>query len=84
MNDVGFQLSKSEVVSINKSLQTKSIPTPKLLIKYHKTPNTDGKLPTRMVMPATNSVANFVKLGYLGLKALLNNHMVNYKKFTIN
>ena len=33
---VGFQLSKSEVGNINESLKTKSIPTPKLLIKDNK------------------------------------------------
>ena len=36
MDDVGFQLSKSGVGHINKSLKTKSIPTPELLIKDNK------------------------------------------------
>ena len=42
LDEVGSQLSKSEVGHMNKSPKTKSIPTPKLLIKYHKNPNTDG------------------------------------------
>ena len=42
LDEFGLQLSKLEVRHINESLKTKSIPTPKLLIKYHKNPNTDG------------------------------------------
>ena len=39
LDEVGFQLSKSEARHINESLKTKSIPTPKLPIKDHKKPN---------------------------------------------
>ena len=83
LNEVGFQLSKSEAVHINESLKTKSIPTPKLLIKNHKKPNKNGEFPTRLVIPATNFTATFAKVGYLGLKAILDNHQVNYFKNTI-
>ena len=83
MHEVVFQLSKIKVGHINESLKTKSIPTPRLLIKDHKNPNKNGKFPTRLAITATNFTATFEKLGYLGLKALLKNHQVGYKKYTI-
>ena len=81
--EVGFQLSKSEVGHINKSLKTKSIPTPKLMIKDHKKLNTKSEFPKRLVIPATNFTATFAKVGYLGMKSILDNHQVDYKKYTI-
>ena len=35
VDTIGFKMSKNEVGHINESLKTKSIPTPKILIKYH-------------------------------------------------
>ena len=61
----------------------KSIPTPKLMIKNHKMINRNGEFPTRLVILATNFTATFAKVGYLGLKAILDNHQVDYKKYTI-
>ena len=78
LDEVGFQLSKIEAWHINESLKTKSIPTPKLLIKDHKKPNKNGEFPRRLVIPETNFTATFAKFGYLGPKAILNNHQVNY------
>ena len=83
MDEVGLQLLKGEAGHINESLKMKSIPTPKLLIKDHKKPNKNGKFPTRLVIPAINFAATFAKVGYLGLKAILGNHQVKYKKYTI-
>ena len=71
LDEVGFQLSKREVGHINKSLKTKSIPTPKLLIKDHKNTSTNGKFPTRLIIPEINFTEPFTELVYLGLKALL-------------
>ena len=51
VHEVEFQLSKREVGHINEPLKTKSISTPKLLIKYHKNPNTNGEFPIRLVIP---------------------------------
>ena len=82
-NDVGFQLSKIDVVHMNESLKTKSNPTPKLLIKDHKKPNTNGEFSTRLVIPATNFTSIFTEVGYLGLKENIDNHQVDYKKYTI-
>ena len=82
MNDVGFQLYKSEVGHINESIK-KPIPTSKLLIKDHKEPNTNGDFTTRLVVPATNVTATFAKVGYISLKEILDNHQVDYRKYTI-
>ena len=45
-------------------------------MKDNKNPNTNGKFTTRLVIPETRA---FPKVGYLGLKSLLENHQVNYK-----
>ena len=68
---IGFKLSKNEVGHINESLKTKAIPPPKLLIKDHKKMSNMVKVPTRLVIPATNFSANFAKIGYLGVKNIL-------------
>ena len=68
---------------INKSLKTKSIPTPKLLIKYNKKLTRKGELPTRLVAPAKHFLDAFEKLGFLGLKNILEKNEINYKQFTI-
>ena len=52
-------------------LATKVIPSPKLLIKYHKTINKKGGFLTMLVIPATNFTMTFSKLGYLGVKIML-------------
>ena len=77
MNEIRFQLSKSEVGHINESLKTKTTPKPNLLIKDNKKPNTNGEFPTRLEITATNFTATLAKVGYLGLKKLLNNHQVD-------
>ena len=63
-------------------LDFKAIPTPKLLIKDHKKRTNDG-YPTRLIIPATNFTATFSKLGYLGLKAILDENEILYNKVTI-
>ena len=46
-------------------MATRVIPSPKLLIKVHKTINKKGGFPTRLVIAATNFTATFPKIGYL-------------------
>ena len=53
---------------LRQSLATQGIPSPKLLIKDHKTINYKGELPTRLVIPTTKFTATFSKIGYLGIK----------------
>ena len=76
-------MSKNEVGHINESLKTKVIPTPKILINDHKKLTSMGELPTRLVIPATYFSATFAKVGYLGLKNILEKNEINYTKFTI-
>ena len=80
---IGFKISKNELGHINESLKTKAIPTPKLLIKDHKKMSNMGKFPTRLVILASNFSATFSKIGYLGVKNILEKNEINYTKFTI-
>ena len=78
-----FRLSKKEAKHIAKMIKSRSIPTPKLLIKDHKKPNANGEFPTRLVIPATNFSATFAKVQYMGLKKILDENGVIYNRFTI-
>ena len=53
------------------------------MIKEHKKLTSVGEFPNRPVIPATNFSATFEKVGYLGLKNILENNEINYTKFTI-
>ena len=68
---------------MRKSLATRAIPSPKLLIKDHKKINENGEFPTRLVTPATNFTATFSKIGYLGIKVCLDRRKVNYSRNSI-
>ena len=61
----------------------KSIPTPKIFIKYHKKLKRNEEFPTILVIPETNFSATFAKVGYLGLKNISENNDINYTGFTI-
>ena len=76
-------ISSDEFNFIQESLTSKAIPQPQLLVKDHKPKNGSGNFPTRLVIPATNFTAAFSKLGYLGIKKVLDEHNVNYNKHTI-
>ena len=83
VNAIRLRTSKNEVGHINESLKTKSIPTPKSLIKYHKELTSMGDFQTRLVIPSTKFSDTFAKVGYLGLKNTLEENEINYTKFTI-
>jgi hypothetical protein len=53
------------------------------LIKYHKEINDDRNYPTRLVVPATNFTAAFSKLGYIGIKKIIDGAGIDYSKKTI-
>ena len=55
----------------------------KLLIKDHKTMNKKGGFPTRLVIPATNFSIILSKIGYLGIKRILDKAKVNYSRVSI-
>ena len=39
--------------------------------------------PTRLLVPATNFMARFFKLGHKGIKAILDKNDFNYRRYTI-
>ena len=57
--------------------------SPNLLIKDHKTMNKKGEFPTRLVIPATKFTATISKIGYLGIKQLLDEGKVIYSRVSI-
>jgi hypothetical protein len=76
-------MSEDEYYFVKESLNSKAIPSPKLLIKDHKEINDDGNYPTRLVVPATNFTAAFSKLGYIGIKKIIDEAGINYTSKTI-
>ena len=68
---------------MRQSLATRAIPSPKLLIKYHKKINEKGGFPTRLVIPAKHFSATFSKIGYIGIKRCLDKVKVNYSQNSI-
>ena len=77
LHEVGLQLSKIKVEQINKLLKMIPISTPKLLLKYHKKLNINDKFPTRLLILEINFKAKISKVGYLVLKAFLENDLVD-------
>lgn len=65
------------------TIKSQSIPSPHFLIKDHKDPDDVGNFPTRLVIPATNFTALYSKLGYLGVKRILDDRGVDCMKSTI-
>ena len=51
LEKVKLYLSVKEEEFVRQSLATRAIPSPKLLIKDHKTINENGEFPTRLVTP---------------------------------
>ena len=70
--------SKNEREFLVEKINSKVIPTPRLLIKDHKKMKKDGNFDTRLVVPATNFTAGFSKISYLGIKSLLDKNGVRY------
>ena len=83
LDRVKMKLTVEEENFVRQSLATQSIPSPKILIKYHKIINEKGEFPTRLVILATNFTATLSKIGYLGIKRLLDKVKVNYSRVSI-
>ena len=64
-------------------METKSIPTPTLLIKDHKPLEKDGTFPRRIIIPATNFTAGFPKVGYQGIQKIFTSNNIDFARFTI-
>ena len=43
----------------------------------------DGDFPTRIIVPATNFMAGFAKLGYLGIKRIFKEEIIDCLSATI-
>ena len=65
------------------SVATQAIQYIRLLIKDHKTINNKGGFPTQLVITATKFSATFSKIGYLGIKRMLDKGKVNYSRVSI-
>ena len=76
-------MNEKEFLFLCESINSKSIPTPKLLIKDHKNPEKSGNFPSRLVVPATNFAAGFPRIGYLGIKRIFNENDIVYNNNTI-
>jgi hypothetical protein len=76
LSTLGHTLSEKEMGFVEEALESKAVPTPKLLINDHKPMNRKGEYVTRLIGPATNFTAAFPKVGYLGIKKLfrINHH----------
>ena len=83
LNDLGDFLSDNERDFIEETLKLRAVPTPKLLIKDHKDKDEEGNYPMRLIVLASNFTAAFLKVGYLGIKALFNKNSIDYQKATI-
>eukprot|EP00957_Ditylum_brightwellii_P210578 15365129-Ditylum_brightwellii.AAC.1 len=75
-------LNAGEYGYLMEGLNSKAIPEPQLLIKNHKE-KINNEFLTRLVIPATNFAATFLKLGYLQIKQIFNDNNINYAKYTI-
>ena len=78
-----MEFSVQEENYLRKLLATRAILSSKLLIKDHDTINKKVESPTRLVIPATNFTATFSKIGYLGIKCMLDKGKVNYSRVSV-
>eukprot|EP00957_Ditylum_brightwellii_P068037 5165640-Ditylum_brightwellii.AAC.1 len=68
------QLAKGEMEFLNEGIASKAILQLQLLVKDHEDTEENGDYPTQLVMPATIFTAIFLKIGYLGIKRVLDNN----------
>jgi hypothetical protein len=54
LSTLGHTLSEKEMGFVEEVLESRAVPTPKLLIKDHKPMNSKGEYMTRLIVPATN------------------------------
>ena len=83
LKSVEHYIDSQEYNFLEETIETRAIPTPKLLIKDHKKPNDQGEYPTRLVVPATNITVGFPKLGYMGIRKIFDKKKICYDKHTI-
>ena len=84
LSEIGPHLSKQEFSFLKEQIDSKAIPTPKLLIKDHKPRNpTNGTHPTRLIAPSQNFIAGFPKMGYIAIKKIFEAAECQHTKYLI-
>ena len=74
---------QNEYNFIKETIESRAIPTLKLLVKDHKKLDREGNLFTRLVVPAPNFTAAFPKIVYIGIKKVFDKEKINYSRRTI-
>jgi len=70
-------LSDKEESFVKQTVESKAMPSPKLLIKDHKKPDNEGNFPAGLAVPATNFTSAFQKTGCLGIKRIPDDNKVD-------
>jgi hypothetical protein len=83
LSKLGNTLSEKEMGFVEEMLDSRAVPTPKLLIKDHKPMNEKGEYVMWLIVPATNFTAAFPKVGYLGIKNIFDQNGIDYSGSTI-
>jgi hypothetical protein len=83
LSKLGNTLSEKEMGFVEEMLDSRAVPTPKLLIKDHKPMNEKGEYMMRLIVPATNFTVLFPKVGSLGIKNIFDQNGIVYSGSTI-
>jgi hypothetical protein len=83
LESLEHMMSEEEYAFVKESINSKALPTPKLLIKDQKEIDEKGNYPTHLEVPVTNFTSAFSKLGYIGIKRIMDKVGVNYTRKTI-
>jgi hypothetical protein len=76
-----IDLSIKERMFLEEIINSKAIPTPKILIKDHKEKlQSTNFYPTRPVIPAGSFISGFAKLAYKGIKGLFEAKKIEFDK----
>ncbi len=76
-------MDQNEYEFVKHWISSRRVPTPRILIKDHKTRQDDGNFPTRLLVPATGFTQCFSKISYLAIKRVFDLNNVKYAKKTI-
>eukprot|EP00957_Ditylum_brightwellii_P211192 15365871-Ditylum_brightwellii.AAC.2 len=75
-------LSDTKLAFLDEGINSRDIPESQLLIKDHKK-HKGYHFPIHNVIPTTNLAAIFSKIGYMGIKKILDDNKIDYSKYTI-
>eukprot|EP00957_Ditylum_brightwellii_P206468 15348554-Ditylum_brightwellii.AAC.1 len=76
-------LGEKEMNFLKEGIKSRAILEPQLLIKDHMNLRDNEHYQTPLVIPAMNFAATFSKIGYLGIRKILDDNNANYVKHTI-